>query len=141
MFQQFLIDNIFMVGIFVISGGMLLWPAVRGGFGTGREISTIDATQLMNRENALVLDVREDAEYALLHIPNSRHIPLSQLETRLKEIVKFKDRPVIISCQSGNRSGKALQMLEKNQFSKLFVLRGGIGAWEEASLPLERSKA
>jgi rhodanese-related sulfurtransferase len=140
-FQQFLIDNIFMVSIFVVSGGMLLWPFITGGFGTGREINTMDATQLMNRENALVLDVREDSEYALLHIPNSRHIPLSQLETRLKELVKFKDRPVIISCQSGNRSGKALRTLEKNQFSKLFVLRGGIGAWEEASLPLERSKA
>jgi rhodanese-related sulfurtransferase len=140
-FQQFLIDNIFMVSIFAVSGGMLLWPLITGGFGTGREISTMDATQLMNRENALVLDVREDAEYALLHIPNSRHIPLSQLAERLKELAKFKDRPVIISCQSGNRSGKALQILEKNQFSKIYVLRGGIGAWEEASLPLERSKA
>jgi rhodanese-related sulfurtransferase len=139
--QQFLIDNIFMVGIFVVSGGMLLWPVITGGFGTGREINTIDATQLMNRENALVLDVREDAEYAVMHIPNSRHIPLSTLESRLNELTKFKDRPVILSCQSGNRSGKALQILEKNQFNKLFVLRGGIGAWEEASLPLERAKA
>jgi rhodanese-related sulfurtransferase len=138
---QFLIDNIFMLGIFVVSGGMLLWPLISGGFGTGREISTIDATQLMNRENALVLDVREDSEYAIMHIPNSRHIPLSLLDSRLKELAKFKDRPVIISCQSGNRSGKALQILEKNQFSKIHVLRGGIGAWEEASLPLERSKA
>lgn len=141
MFQQFLIDNIFMVGIFAVSGGMLLWPVISGGFGTGREISTIDATQLMNRENALVLDVREDAEYAVMHIPNSRHIPLSVLESRLNELTKFKDRPVILSCQSGNRSGKALQILEKNQFSKIHVLRGGIGAWEEASLPLERAKA
>jgi rhodanese-related sulfurtransferase len=139
--QQFLIDNIFMVGIFAISGGMLLWPLISGGFGSGREISTIDATQLMNRENALVLDVREDAEYAVMHIPNSRHIPLSLLPGRVNELTKFKDRPVILSCQSGNRSNKALQILEKNQFSKLFVLRGGIGAWEEASLPLERAKA
>jgi rhodanese-related sulfurtransferase len=140
-FQQFLIDNIFMVGIFAVSGVMLLWPLVSGGFGSGREIGTIDATNLINRENALVLDVREDAEYALMHIPNSRHIPLSTLETRLNELTKFKERPVILSCQSGNRSNKALQILEKNQFSKLFVLRGGIGAWEEASLPLDRSKA
>ncbi len=141
MLQQFLIDNIFMVGIFVVSGVMLLWPFVTGGFGTGREISTIDATQLMNRENALVLDVREDAEYAMMHIPNSRHIPLSVLESRVNELTKFKERPVILSCQTGNRSGKALQILEKNQFSKIYVLRGGIGAWEEASLPLERAKA
>ncbi|MGB8337257.1 MAG: rhodanese-like domain-containing protein [Burkholderiales bacterium] len=141
MFLQFLIDNIFMVAIFVISGGMLLWPILSGGFGTGREIGTIDATHLINRENALVLDVREDHEYALMHIPNSRHIPLSGLDGRLNELTKFKDRPVIVSCQSGNRSGKAVQILEKNQFSKIYVLRGGIGAWEEASLPLERSKA
>lgn len=141
MFQQFLIDNIFMVGIFVISGGMLLWPIVSGGIGSGRDISTIDATHLMNRENALVLDVREDHEYALMHIPNSRHIPLSVLESRLNELTKFKDRPVIVSCQSGNRSAKAIQILEKNQFSKVHSLRGGITAWEQASMPLERSKA
>jgi rhodanese-related sulfurtransferase len=139
--QQFLIDNIFMVGIFVVSGGMLLWPVISGGMGSGRDIGTIDATNLINRENALVLDVREDHEYALMHIPNSRHIPLSTLEARLNELTKFKDRPVIVSCQSGNRSGKAIQILEKNSFSKLHSLRGGIGAWEEASLPLERSKA
>ncbi|MGB8856402.1 MAG: rhodanese-like domain-containing protein [Burkholderiales bacterium] len=141
MFQQFLIDNIFMVGIFVISGGMLLWPIISGGIGSGRDISTIDATHLMNRENALVLDVREDHEYALMHIPNSRHIPLSVLESRLNELTKFKDRPVIVSCQSGNRSAKAIQILEKNQFSKVHSLRGGITAWEQASMPLERSKA
>lgn len=141
MFQQFLIDNIFMVGIFVISGGMLLWPIISGGIGPGRDISTIDATHLMNRENALVLDVREDHEYALMHIPNSRHIPLSVLESRLNELTKFKDRPVIVSCQSGNRSARAIQILEKNQFSKVHSLRGGITAWEQASMPLERSKA
>ena len=141
MFQQFLIDNIFMVGIFAVSGGMLLWPVISGGLGAGRENSTSGATRWMNRENALVLDVREDAECAVMHIPNSRHIPLSVLESRLNELTKFKDRPVILSCQSGNRSGKALQILEKNQFSKIHVLRGGIGAWEEASLPLERAKA
>lgn len=141
MFQQFLIDNIFMVGIFVISGGMLLWPIISGGIGSGRDISTIDATHLMNRENALVLDVREDHEYALMHIPNSRHIPLSVLESRLNELTKFKDRPVIVSCQSGNRSARAIQILEKNQFSKVHSLRGGITAWEQASMPLERSKA
>ncbi len=141
MAQQFLMNNIFLVLVFVASGGMLLWPLISGGMGSGREIGTIDATQLMNRENALVLDVREDAEYAVMHVPNSRHIPLAQLETRLNELTKFKDKPIILNCQTGNRSTKACALLQKNQFSKVYVLKGGIGAWEEANLPLDRSKA
>jgi rhodanese-related sulfurtransferase len=139
--QQFLINNIFIVAVFIISGTMLLWPLIKGGMGSGRDISTLDATHLINRENALVLDVREDHEYALMHVPNSRHIPLAALESRLNELTKFKDKPIILNCQTGNRSTKACALLQKNQFSKVYVLKGGIGAWEEASLPLERSKA
>ena len=140
-YQQFLMNNILIVAVFLASGGMLLWPIISGGFGHARDLGTLDATHLINRENALVLDVRDDAEYALLHIPDSRHIPLAVLESRLNELNKFKDKPIILNCLTGKRSAKACELLQKNGFNKVFVLKGGIGAWEEASLPLERAKA
>lgn len=118
----------------LISGGMLFWQLVNSG-GNDR-VSPLQATLLLNRDDALVIDVREANEWTGGHIPNARHIPLGQLEKRLGEIEKFKTRPLIVSCQSGNRSSSACAKLKKHGFEKVFNLAGGIGAWREAGLPM-----
>jgi len=134
---KFVMDNIFLIAAAVVSGAMLVWPMVRRGSG-GPAVSTLEATQLINRQDALVVDVREQAEYAQAHILNSRGLPLSQLEARIGDLEKFKDKPVIVYCATGNRSSAAAAMLRKAGFSKVSNLSGGFAAWQQAGLPVQK---
>jgi rhodanese-related sulfurtransferase len=124
--MEFLQQNMIWVALAVVSGGMLLWPLVAGG--NVARLTPAQATLLMNREDALVLDVRETGEWTSGHIAGARHITLAQLEKRLSDIEKFKDRPIIICCASGNRSSSACGQLKKGGFDKVFSLAGGISA-------------
>ena len=135
--MKFVIDNIFLIAVAFVSGAMLVWPLVRRGAG-GPSVNTLEATQMINRQDALVLDVREQAEYAQAHILNSRGLPLSQIEARVGDLEKFKDKPVIVVCASGNRSSAAAAVLRKHGFSKVFNLSGGFAAWQQAGLPLQK---
>ena len=132
--MEFVQQNMIWVALAIISGGMLLWPMISGG--GAQNLSPAEATLLMNREDALVLDVRESGEWSSGHIPGARHITLAQLDKRMSEIEKFKDRPIIICCASGNRSSSACGQLKKGGFEKVFNLSGGISAWLGANLPL-----
>lgn len=134
MLLDFIQQNIFLVLLALISGGMLLYPLLRGGPGGG--VSVAEATLKINREDAVVIDVREPDEWGKGHIPSARHIALEQLEKRLHEIEKFKTRPLIVCCASGGRSTKACGVLKKAGFTQVFNLNGGMGAWAEANLPI-----
>jgi rhodanese-related sulfurtransferase len=134
---KFVIDNIFLIAVAFVSGAMLVWPMVRRGAG-GPSVNTLEATQLINRQDALVVDVREQAEYAQSHILNARLLPLSQLEARMADIEKFKDKPVIVYCATGNRSSAAAAALRKSGFSNVSNLSGGFAAWRQAGLPVQK---
>jgi rhodanese-related sulfurtransferase len=134
--MEFIQQNLMWVALAAISGGMLLWQMIAGGAGTG--ISVNAATLLINRQDALVVDVRETAEWSGGHIPNARHIAMGHLEKHLSEIEKFKDKPVIVVCASGNRSATACGLLKKAGFEQVFNLTGGLGAWGEAGLPMTK---
>ena len=135
--MKFVMDNIFLVAVAVVSGAMLLWPLLRRGAG-GPSVNTLEATQMINRQDALVLDVREQAEYAQGHILNARGLPLSQLETRVGDIEKFKDKPVIVYCATDNRSTSAVAALKKRGFTNAVSLSGGFAAWQQAGLPVQK---
>jgi rhodanese-related sulfurtransferase len=122
------------VAIACVSGGMLLWPLIAGG--NVANLTPAEATLLMNREDALVLDVRETGEWGAGHITGARHITLGQLDKRLSELEKFKEKPIIVVCATGNRSSSACGQLKKHGFGKVYSLGGGISAWRDASLPL-----
>ncbi len=136
---KFLTDpwNMFLVAVAFVSGAMLIWPLVRRA-AAGASISTLQATLLINQQNALVLDVREAAEYEKGHMLNARNIALGELEARSAEIEKHRAKPVIVACDDGNRSGRAATALRKRGFEQVFTLSGGIGAWRQAGLPLEK---
>ncbi|GAB4170199.1 MAG: rhodanese-like domain-containing protein [Rhodocyclaceae bacterium] len=133
---QFIADNYIWVATALVSGALLLWPSIRGRAGGVPRLSPVQATLLINREDAILVDVREQDEFVRGHIPNSRHIPLTQFDKRIDELDKFKSRPVIINCQSGHRSHSACGALRKRGFEKVFSLEGGVSAWEQAGLPL-----
>ena len=132
--MEFLQENITWVALALVSGGMLLWPMVAGG--TVARLTPAEATLMMNREDALVLDVRETGEWGSGHIHGARHITLGQLEKRLSELDKFKGKPIIVVCASGNRSSSACGQLKKHGFDKVYSLGGGVSSWIEANLPL-----
>lgn len=131
--MDFVQQNLMWVILATLSGGMLLAQMMRGG---GNNISVADATLKLNREDAVVIDVRETHEWDRGHIPNARHIALGQLGKRIQEVEKFKTRPIIVVCASGNRSSSACGTLKRAGFEQVFNLSGGIGAWSEAGLPV-----
>ena len=135
--MQFIQENMLLVGLAVVSGAMLLWSFIGGKISGVSQVNTMEATRLINQD-ALVLDVREDKEFAAGHIPKARHIPLSALPQRMKELEKFKNKPIVVNCRSGQRSARACGILKKQGFENVVNLGGGIMAWESANLPMER---
>ena len=130
----------------------LLWVALAVGSGTWLLVefirqqrdksllTPIEATMLINREDAVVVDVRAPGEYEKGHLPNARHLPLSDLERRSTELEKFRARPLILYCNSGTTVAKGIAALKKAGFEKLYTLRGGLYEWEKAGYPITRKK-
>lgn len=135
---QFLQNNWPLVLVMLVSGGMLIWPLINSPLSAMREIGAVQATQLINRKDALILDLREPKEYEGGRVPNAMHIPLSQLSSRGQELGKFTARPLIAYCGRGNRSRSAAGALAKLGFKEMYALRGGLRAWADAGLPLEK---
>lgn len=130
--MNFLIDNFVLVLVAVASGAMLLWPTLQRRT-AGPALDTLGATRLINDSQAIVLDVREPAEFAAGHLPNARNIPLAELEKRAGDLPQGK--PVLVCCASGNRAGKAVTVL-RGAGREVFNLAGGLAAWRQAGLPL-----
>ena len=135
---QYLQDNIWTILIALTSGAMLFWSFFGNRLLGIKEVDHIAAMQLLNHKNALVLDVREQGEYDSGHILSSKLIPLGKLKERLGELEKYRERPVVVVCRSGQRSASACAMLGKQGFTQAYNLNGGIIAWQKASLPLEK---
>ena len=131
--MQFFLDNIFLIAIALISGGMLAWPLVRNR-AAGPALSTLQATQLINSRNAVVVDVRTPQEFATGSLPGARNVPLDKLGEKMPDFKK--DKPVIVVCASGSRAGRAAAQIRASGCSEVYVLAGGISAWREAGLPI-----
>lgn len=134
--MNFFADNVLLIGLALGSGLMLMWPLLKKSAAGIADASPAEAVILMNRAHAAVLDVREATEFAQGHIQGAINIPLSQLEARLPELTRYKDKALLVHCQGGIRSGKACSLLTKQQFTKLHNLRGGLNAWTQAKLPV-----
>jgi len=139
--MAFVEKNWILILAMVLSGAMLLWPVVQRRLSSVKEIGTLNATHLINRENAFLLDVRETAEFVGGKLPNALHIPLSQLDSRGGELAKLTARPVVVYCALGRRSRGAGAALAKLGFAKIYSLQGGVKAWKDAGLPLEAASA
>ena len=136
---EFISSNLALVALFVASGVMLLWPEISKLIGAaGPELGTLEATRLMNQGMTLVLDVRDAEEYAKGHLPRARHIPIRELAKRTEELAKFKNKPVIVTDKTGTRAGAACRLLKQAGFVNVYQLKGGLAAWQQASLPVEK---
>lgn len=136
--MKFIIDNWMLITVAFVSGAMLVWPAVSRGTGAGT-VNPTGAVNLINREKAVVVDVCEPDEFAKGHLPQAHNIPFGQLEEKLPALVKDKALPVILVCASGARSGRAVGLVKKLGYEKAHSLAGGMGAWKEANLPIQKA--
>lgn len=123
---------------FIAVLGIIIWMEFGRLTRKYKQVDTNQAVQLMNRDNTLVLDVREDKELGDGKIQDAKHIALKDLSKRMSELDKHKDAPVLVYCRSGNRSGMACGMLTKAGFSNVSNLGGGFVAWEGANLPISK---
>lgn len=135
---QFLQNNFWVFTLALTSGVMLFWSYFGNRLRGIKEVDHIAAMQLINHKNALMLDVREQSEYAAGHVVNSKLIPLGKLKERIGELEKYRERPIVVICRSGQRSASACALLGKQGFAQAYNLNGGITAWQKASLPLEK---
>ena len=138
--MKFILDNWVLIAVALSSGFMLLWPTLRGA-GTGGALTAAAAVQLINREKAVVVDVGETEEFALAHVSGARNVPFGELEARLPQVVKNKALPLILVCPTGARANRALAVAKKLGYEKAQSLGGGLKAWKEANLPVEKAAA
>jgi rhodanese-related sulfurtransferase len=135
---KFLIDNWMLISVALTAGGLLVWPLIASGTAAG-SLSATAAVQLMNREKAIVIDVGEPEEFAAGHVANSKNIPFGQLEDKLPSTVKNKALPLIFLCPVGARAARAVSVAKKLGYDQAQSLSGGLKAWREANLPVEKA--
>nr|WP_217283128.1 rhodanese-like domain-containing protein [Paraburkholderia sp. NMBU_R16] len=135
-FVTFLTDytNLVLIAALVVSGGLLLWPALSGRGRGG--LSAAEATQLINRRNAVIVDLRPAADYAGGHLPSARHLEFADLQAKIGQIAKNKGNPVLLVCQNGLQSNKALRVVREAGYAEVHVLQGGLNAWQQAGMPV-----
>lgn len=137
--MEFVTNNIIWIALALASGTALFLPMFKGR--GGNTVSPTEAVILINRQHAAIVDVREPSEFEAGHIPEARHIPLEQLSERIGELGRFKSKPVVVVCENGIRSGKAVATLRKEGFEQAFNLAGGLKAWRDAGQLLVKGKA
>ena len=135
--MQFIVENWILILAAFVSGALLVWPMVSKG-GIGSSVSTADAVRLINQEKAVLIDVREPAEFVAGHAAGARNVPLGALEGA-KGLPTNKALPLVVMCATGARSSRAVAQLRKAGHSSVHNLAGGNAAWREASLPIEKS--
>ncbi len=127
-----------LISIAIASGGMLVWPLIAGGMNADA-LNPAGAVQLINRAKAVVVDVCEPAEFAAGHVSGAKNVPLGELEAKLPGVIKNKALPLILVCASGARSGRAVAIAKKLGYEQAQSLGGGLKAWKEANLPVEKA--
>lgn len=123
---------------FIALLGLILWTEFGRLTRKYKQLDVNQAVLLMNRDDAVVLDVREDKELSEGKIQGAKHIPLGQLGKRVTELEKSKGKPMLVYCRTGNRSAQASSLLTKAGFEQVHNLGGGFVAWQAANLPVAK---
>jgi rhodanese-related sulfurtransferase len=137
--MKFITDNWMLFVVAIGSGAMLMWPMVKGSVLSAGALSPNAAVQLINREKAVVIDVSEAEEFATGHVGGAKNIPVNDIETKLDKAVKNKALPLILVCATGARASRVQAAAKKLGFDNTHVLAGGLKAWRDANLPVEKA--
>ncbi|MFY9477836.1 MAG: rhodanese-like domain-containing protein [Aquabacterium sp.] len=136
--MSYITENWYWIVAALGSGGALAWLQLKNG-GGGGDLSAQDAVMLINREKATVLDVSDAAEFAAGHVRNARHVPLDQIAEGVKGLPSNKQLPLVVIDATGARGTKAVAKLKALGYEKAQALRGGLRAWREANLPIDKA--
>jgi rhodanese-related sulfurtransferase len=130
-FVKFLIDNIWLILLALVSGGALAWPSLTRG---KHSLSTLQAIQLLNKGKVSIVDVRKSDEFSAGHLRDSKNIPIDNLDKRVSEL--DKTHPVLVVCQSGVRASRAAAEFRRAGFGEVYILDGGYTEWRSQGLPV-----
>ncbi|MFT3812074.1 MAG: rhodanese-like domain-containing protein [Acidovorax sp.] len=136
--MNFIVENWYLFILALVSGSMLLLPVVKGA--GGGTLTVQNAVQLINRQKAVVVDVSEPDEFAAGHVNGAKNVPLAQLEERLPVVARNKALPVVLVCAKGARAQRAASQAKKMGYEQAQALAGGLAAWREANMPIEKSQ-
>lgn len=134
--MEFIGNHMILVVAFAVTLGMIVFTEYMRMTSSASALTPLAATRLINDGEPVFVDVRDDAEFRKGHVIDARNIPVSKLESRIQELDKVKSRDVVVYCDNGMRSSRAIRTLKKNGFEKLHNLSGGLVAWQKASLPV-----
>ena len=136
---EFAGNNIVLAGIWIALVGMLIFSYISAWTSSVKEVSTHEATLLMNKSDAVVLDTRAAKEFKAGHILGARQIKPEELrEKNFKKLENSKDKPIIVVCAMGNQARGTANAMLKDGFANVSVLKGGMNAWQSASLPVSK---
>ena len=135
---EFIGNHLTLVTLFIAILVMLMWNIFSTTSIGINQIQPAELTRLINREHAVVIDVRSQDDFNNGHILNARNIPEGELQSRGKDLEKHRAAPVVACCGTGMTSQKSAKTLKAMGFEKIYVLKGGINAWQSANLPLTR---
>ncbi|MDF3920177.1 rhodanese-like domain-containing protein [Salinicola sp. LHM] len=133
---EFVENHPLLVSAFLVV--LLAWLAFEAKRGGASGVSTNEATSLINREDGVVIDIRESSEFKAGHIAGAKNVPQARLKERLTQIEKYKDTPVIVVCKQGQAAGAAVTELTQAGFSRVYKLKGGMAQWQADGLPVVR---
>lgn len=132
-------NNLLLLATLITSGLALALPQIMGRLNK-QLLSVTESVQFINQRQAQILDIRTVEEFKAGHIPNSKHLPLSELDSGLKQAKIDSNKPIILVCLSGNRANTALAKLKKAGCKDVVCMEGGISAWNQAGMPLIKQK-
>ena len=135
-YSEFITNNFVLFAALGIILALILRLEMKRAFRGFKVVTPAETVQLMNKEEALLLDVREDNERVQGTIQGAKHLALSVLKQRVEELKEFSEKPIIAYCKTGNRSIEACEILKSNQFSNVMSLKGGIEGWRTVNLPV-----
>lgn len=138
-FSQFLADNWMLSGAWLVVALALATIQLRMMATGPKGVSPQQLTNLVNRAEAILIDIRGQGDFSKGHIQGARNIPLSQLKDQLNGLEKEKDKPMIMVCANGIQVSSACSLLSKHGFSQVYKLTGGMSAWLGDSLPVVKS--
>ena len=123
-------------GIFGLVLLLFIANEVYGRVTAGPQINAANAVRMINDRDALVVDVRNAAEFKKNHVLGALNIPAASIKARANELAKHKDRPIIVYCNMGGASLEAARTLRGLGYTEIHPLRGGINSWMSANLPV-----
>jgi rhodanese-related sulfurtransferase len=137
---EFIGNHLFLVTLLIAVICLLIWNIFGDSMSGIRQVSPAELTRLINRENAVVVDIRAAGDFLNGHIIHALNIPEAEIKSRLKELEKHREKTVVVCCNTGTLSSRGVRLLKAEGFDNILALKGGLSAWQNAGLPLTREK-